>query len=41
MNPRKRAHRDDLEVMRELLDMLGLREEAPKGKHDGLRRFER
>ena len=37
---RKRAHKGDLEVMRELLVMLGLREEAPKGKRGGPRRFE-
>ena len=40
MNPRKRAHRDDLEVMRELLEMLGLAEEAPRAK-SAARRFER
>ena len=37
---RKRAHRGDLEVMRELLEMLGLREEAPRAK-SAARRFER
>ena len=37
---RKRAHRGDLEVMRELLEMLGLREEAPRAKGTA-RRFER
>ena len=37
---RKRAHEGDLGVMRELLEMLGLREEAPRAKSAG-RRFER
>ena len=37
---RKRAHKGDLEVMRELLEMLGLREEAPRAK-SAARRFER
>ena len=36
---RKRAHKGDLEVMRELLEMLGLREEAPRAKSTA-RRFE-
>jgi len=37
---RKRAHKGDLGVMRELLEMLGLREEAPRAK-SAARRFER
>ena len=37
---RKRAHKGDLEVIRELLEMLGLREEAPRAKSTA-RRFER
>ena len=38
---RKRAHAGDLGVMRELLAMPGLGDEAPKGKRGGPRRFER
>jgi hypothetical protein len=37
---RKRAHEGGLGALRELLAMLGLREEAPKGKRGGPRRFE-
>ena len=36
---RKRAHKGDLEVMRELLELLGLREEAPRAQ-SAARRFE-
>ena len=37
---RRKAHGDGLEAMREVLDMLGLREEAPRAK-SAARRFER
>ena len=37
---RKRAHKGDVKAAAVMLDMLGLRDGAPKGKRGGPRRFE-